>query len=61
MNVDVTTDIHRYLGHNGDFSGCNITPRALGYVNLEFKIMKEDGEIKTLNFTENQVIAFDKD
>lgn len=61
MDIDITEDIHKYLGHNGDFSGCSITPHTFGFTNLKFKVMSGDGEVKTLNFKENDIISFDKD
>lgn len=61
MEREVTRDINKFLGHNGDFSGCNVTPHNLGFTKLKFKVMKDNGDVKTLEFAENQVISFDKD
>ena len=59
MDYNVTRDIHMYMGHNGDFSGANITPKDLGFSNLRFNVMTGTGELKTFNFKENNIINFD--
>lgn len=53
---DVYTKVLKYMGHNFDFNGCYVTPTMLGYSNLKFKIIKNNGDLSDIEFAENQHI-----